>query len=156
VTFVHLGHGGDAAVWAAAQIVLVALAATDFAEHRLPNVIVLPTAAAALVLRAVFERSHLGEAALAGAIAFAVFYVLAIVARGGLGAGDVKLAGMLGFLLGWQVVGALALGIVAGGIAGGVLIVSSRATLRTSIAYGPYLALGGAIAIYALNPPPLV
>ena len=154
-TFIHLGHGADAALFAGAQVVLVALAAIDLAERRLPNVITLPTAVAALVLRVAFERSHLAEAALAGVIAFAAFFVLGLAARGGLGMGDVKLAGMLGFLLGWPVAGALALGVVAGGVGGVVLIVSSRATLRSSIAYGPYLALGGAIAIFALHPPPL-
>jgi leader peptidase (prepilin peptidase)/N-methyltransferase len=156
-TFVHLGHDADAAAYACAQVVLVVLAATDVAQRRLPNAITITTAVAALALRAAFERSHLAEAAATGAVAFAVFLALALAARGGLGMGDVKLAGMLGFLLGWPAVaGALTLGVVAGGLAGLALIVASRATLRSSIAYGPYLALGGAIAIYALNPAPLV
>jgi leader peptidase (prepilin peptidase)/N-methyltransferase len=155
-TFIHLGHGADAALYAVAQVVLVGLATIDFAERRLPNAITIPTAVVALALRAGFERSHLEQAALAGVIAFAVFFLLALVARGGLGMGDVKLAGMLGFLLGWPVVGALALGVIAGGFAGAALILSSKATLRSTIAYGPYLALGGAIAILGLNPPPLV
>ncbi len=156
-TFIHLGEGADGCVYAGAQVVLVVLAATDVAQRRLPNVITIPTSLAALALRAGFERSHLAEAAIAGAAAFAVFLVVSVVARGGLGMGDVKLAGMLGFLLGWPAVaGALTVGVVAGGLAGAALIVASRANLRSSIAYGPYLALGGAIAIFALNPAPLV
>ena len=156
VTFVHLGANANAAAWACVQVVLVALTAIDVATRRLPNVITLPTAAAALVLRALFERSELAQVAIAGAAAFAVFYVLAVVLRGGIGMGDVKLAAMLGCLLGAKVVPALAAGILFGGVWAFALIAARRVTLRSSIAYGPFLALGGALAILFTNPPPLV
>jgi leader peptidase (prepilin peptidase) / N-methyltransferase len=156
VTFIHLGAGANAAAWACVQIVLVALTAIDVATRRLPNVITLPTAAAALVLRALFERSDLAEVAIAGAAAFAVFYALALALRGGIGMGDVKLAAMLGCLLGAKVVPALTAGIFFGGVWALGLIMVRRATLRSSIAYGPFLALGGALAILFTNPPPLV
>ena len=155
-TFVHLGHDANAALWAAVQIVLVALAGYDFATRRLPNVVTLPVAALAIVLRALFERGSLQEIAIAGAVSFVVFFLLAIVVRGGFGMGDVKLASMLGFLLGSAVISALAIGIIAGGVVSAILLASSRATLHSSIAYGPYLAFGGAVAILAFNPPALV
>jgi leader peptidase (prepilin peptidase) / N-methyltransferase len=136
--------------------VLVALAAVDVAERRLPNVITVPTAAAAVVVRAIFERSALVEILVAGAAAFAVFYALAVLLRGGFGMGDVKLAGMLGFLLGSAVVGALAVGLVLGGLWALGLLAAHRTTLRSSIAYGPFLAAGGAVAILVFNPPALV
>jgi leader peptidase (prepilin peptidase)/N-methyltransferase len=139
-----------------AQVVLVALAAYDVESRRLPNRITLPVAAAAVVLRVIFERDALREVVLAGVISFVVFWVLALVMRGGLGMGDVKLAGMLGFLLGNAVVVALALGVLAGGVWSVILLGSGRAGLRSSIAYGQFLALGGAVAILASNPPPLV
>jgi leader peptidase (prepilin peptidase) / N-methyltransferase len=155
-TFIHLGHDADAALWACAQVVLVALAAIDVAIRRLPNVLTVPTAIVALLLRAIFERDHLAEVALAGVIAFAAFFLLALLMRGGFGMGDVKLASMLGFLLGWTVWQALVLGIIAGGVASILLLLARRASLRGTIAYGPHLALGGAIAILFFNPPPLV
>jgi leader peptidase (prepilin peptidase)/N-methyltransferase len=156
VTFVHLGGDTDAALWGASQVVLVGLAATDIETRRLPNVITLPVAALALLFRAVDDRSDLAEVAIAGGAAFAVFYLVAVALRGGLGMGDVKLAGMLGFLLGAQVIPALALGIVAGGIWSAALLITRRAGLRSSLAYGPFLCLGGAVAILFSGPPPLV
>ena len=92
----------------------------------------------------------------AGVVTFVVFYVLAVLLRGGLGMGDVKLAAMLGFLLGSAAFPALVIGIAAGGLWAVGLVVARKATMRSSIAYGPFLALGGAIAILAFNPPPLV
>jgi len=156
VTFVHLGRDANAALWATTQVVLVALAAIDIATRRLPNAITLPVAAAALVLRAAAERSSLAEVAIAGAAAFAVFYAIAVVARGGFGMGDVKLAGMLGFLLGRDVVPALAIGVGAAGLWALGLVLTRRAGLRSTLAYGPFLCLGGAAAILFWSPPALV
>ncbi len=155
-TFARLGLDANAAAWAAVQVVLVALAAYDLATRLLPNPVTVSVSVLALALRAAFAWSELWKVALAGAAAFLAFFVLAIVFRGGLGMGDVKLAGMLGFLLGRAVVPALAIGICAGALVALVLLASSRATLRSPIAYGPYLALGGAVAILAFHPPALV
>jgi leader peptidase (prepilin peptidase)/N-methyltransferase len=155
-TTLRFGPGVDAAAFAAVQLVLVALAAVDLATRRLPNVITIPTALAAIALRAAFERSELAGAALAGVGALLAFGVLSFALRGGVGMGDVKLAGMLGFVLGSAVVPALVLGILAGGVASIALLATGRASWKSAIAYGPYLALGGAIAILATHPPPLV
>jgi leader peptidase (prepilin peptidase) / N-methyltransferase len=155
-TFVHLGGGVDAALWALVQILLVVLARIDLATRRLPNVIQVPMALAAVVLRVLFERSALLEVVIAGGAAFGVFLGVAVVTRGGFGMGDVKLAGMLGLLLGSQVIGALVVGIFAGGVYAACLLATRRAKLRSSLAYGPFLVLGGVVAILFSNPPPLV
>jgi leader peptidase (prepilin peptidase) / N-methyltransferase len=155
-TLLRFGIDGNGMAWALVQVVLVALTAHDIATRRLPNALTVPVGLLALALRAVFERSELGQVALAGVIAFLVFYVVALLVRGGFGMGDVKLAAMLGFLLGSAVIGGLTIGIIAGGVASVVLLLLSRANLRSKIAYGPYLAFGGAIAILFLHPPALV
>jgi leader peptidase (prepilin peptidase) / N-methyltransferase len=155
-TFVHLGSDANAALWAVVQVVLVALAAIDVATRLLPNRITLPVSAAAVLLRVADERSALLEVVVAGVAAFTAFYIVALVVRGGFGMGDVKLAAMLGFLLGKAVLPALVLGVVAGGIWSALLLLTRRAGMRSSIAYGPFLALGGAVAILFSNPPALV
>ncbi len=155
-TYVHLGSDANAAAWAVVQVALVALAAIDVATRLLPNRITLPVSALALLLRAVYERSALLEVVVAGIAAFAAFYVIALLLRGGFGMGDVKLAAMLGFLLGTAVVPALVVGVVTGGVWSAVLVLTGRAGMRSSIAYGPFLALGGAAAILFANPPALV
>jgi leader peptidase (prepilin peptidase) / N-methyltransferase len=155
-TFVHLGSDADAAAWALVQVVLVALAAIDVATRLLPNRITLPVSALAVIARAADQRSALLEVVFAGVATFAVFYGLALLARGGFGMGDVKLAAMLGFLLGRAVIPALVLGVLAGGVWSAALLVTRRTGMRSSIAYGPFLALGGAAAIVLSNPPPLV
>jgi leader peptidase (prepilin peptidase)/N-methyltransferase len=155
-TLVGGGFRPDAFAFAGAELVLVALAAIDLKTRQLPNMLTFPPAFVAVILRAVFDRAHLADAALAGTGALLAFAVLAVILRGGMGMGDVKLAGMLGFLLGSAVVPALVVGIAAGGVTAAGLLALRRARLDSSIAYGPFLALGGAIAILAYHPPPLV
>jgi len=66
----------------------------------------------------------------------------------GLGMGDVKLALLLGAALGTDVVGAVLLGTVAAAVFGLVLMVRNGAEARKrAIAFGPFLALGGLIAL---------
>jgi leader peptidase (prepilin peptidase) / N-methyltransferase len=156
VTFVTLGANLNAACWAAVQVVLVVLAAIDIATRRLPNVLTVPVSLLAIGLRAAFVRDALAQVLVAGIVAFAVCAALAWALRGGFGMGDVKLAGMLGFLLGAAVVPALVLGTVVGGVAALALIATTRVRFRSHIAYGPYLAAGGVVAILGFGPPQLI
>jgi leader peptidase (prepilin peptidase)/N-methyltransferase len=110
----------------------------------------------AVVLRALFERSALAEIVIAGLVILLIVFALSLFLRGGLGMGDVKLAGMLGFLLGWKVLTALFIGAVAGGIAAAFVLSRSAEGRRSTLAYGPYLALGGALTILFAHPPPLI
>ena len=83
------------------------------------------------------------------AIGFGVFLLTALLRPGGMGMGDVKLAGLIGLATGIAGVAiALAVGIVAGGVGGLALMVGHRFDRRATMAYAPYLALGAWVALY--------
>jgi leader peptidase (prepilin peptidase) / N-methyltransferase len=155
LTLRHYGLTANGVLWSIAQVLLGFLAAWDILTRKILNVVVLPASLAVIALRAAFVPSALPEILVAGVVAFAVFVVLAIVVKGGLGMGDVKLAGLLGLLLGRAALGALLAGTVAGGIAAALLVLSGRAGRKSTFAYGPYLALGGALWILLGDPPRL-
>lgn len=153
-TFVVQGHDANALAWAGVQLVLVAISAIDIATRRIPNVLILATAVSATASRLALARGNLVETLVAGAICFGAFLLLAMRAPGALGMGDVKLAGLLGLLLGREVVAALLLGTVTGAVA--AIVVARRAgTRKATLAYGPYLGLGAAIVILFTTPPAL-
>ncbi len=152
---------GGALVLAAAaflQLALAsgALAATDVQEHRLPNALVGATAlggglalAGAAALAGRPERM-LG-ALVGGATLFALHLALALARPGGMGLGDVKLAGALGMHLGWLgpsvvLAGALAAFLLGGGIAIAVLLARGR-DRPAAIPFGPALVVGAWVAI---------
>jgi leader peptidase (prepilin peptidase) / N-methyltransferase len=154
-TLVRWGLSADGVAWGVVQVLLAAVAAYDLATRRIRNFVTVPGSLVAVLLRVAFEREALVEICVAGLVVFAAFLILALFLGGGFGMGDAKLAGMLGFLLGSAVVPALLIGTVAGGIIGAVVLALSRSR-KTTIAYGPYLALGAAISILAFSPPSLI
>jgi leader peptidase (prepilin peptidase)/N-methyltransferase len=155
-TIVHYGLSANGVAWAAVQVLLVFIAWFDVQERRILNVVVGPAVVAVIALRLAFERDALLECVLAGVVAFAVFTAFAAIVRGGLGMGDVKLAGLIGVLLGQDALYALMLGVVLGGLAAVAILATRTGTRKSAYAYGPYLALGAAIWIVIGHPPALV
>lgn len=132
--------------------VSIALAVIDVDTHRLPNSIVLPSypVLAALLGASALLTSDVETAARAAAgagILFAGYLLLAFISPRGMGMGDVKLAGVIGLVLGFSGWAALAVGTLAafllGGVVGIALIVAGRARRTTGIPFGPWM-LGGA------------
>jgi leader peptidase (prepilin peptidase)/N-methyltransferase len=86
--------------------------------------------------------------------AVAVFGGFALVGRlvlrgEALGMGDVKLAGFIGLALGVQgTVAALVLGVLLAGVVAAVLLVARVRSLRDTIAYGPFLAVGALLGLF--------
>ncbi len=147
------GLGPDGLIAAFTAAVLAVLSVVDFESHRLPNRIVLPSAALVLAARLATAPEHWQAWVGASIGAFACFLLFALVAPGGLGMGDVKLMLLLGAALGAAVLPALLLGVLAGGVAGVVVLVrEGRGARRKAIPYGPFLAFG-AIAVMLLQAP---
>lgn len=88
--------------------------------------------------------------ALAGLGAALFFYMLWRITRGrGMGFGDVKLACVLGLLLGFPgIVIALYAAFLTGAIVGVILILRGKAGLKSKIPFGPFLILGFVFAYY--------
>ena len=148
---VRYGLGAAGLIAAFTTAVLVVLSLIDFESHRLPNRIVLPSAAVVLAARLVTSPEHWQAWVGASLGAFACFFLFALVVP--LGMGDVKLMLLLGAALGGAVVPALMIGTLAGGVAGlAVLVREGRAARGRAIPYGPFLAFG-AIATLLLQTP---
>jgi leader peptidase (prepilin peptidase)/N-methyltransferase len=78
-----------------------------------------------------------------------LFLVIILVSRGGMGGGDMKLGAMLGAFLGWKaLLFALFAAIVLGGVVGVAVLVSGLRGRKDPIPFGPFLAAGGAMALF--------
>jgi leader peptidase (prepilin peptidase) / N-methyltransferase len=150
---IRYGFNADGLIAAFTCGVLVVLSVIDIESHRLPNKIVLPSAAIVLVARLATAPEHWQASLGAGLGAFAFFLVFALIYPAGLGMGDVKLALLLGFALGSAILAGLLVGTLAGGAAGIILLAKNGSEARRrAIPFGPFLAFG-AIAILLLSTP---
>jgi leader peptidase (prepilin peptidase)/N-methyltransferase len=140
--------------------VSVALALIDLDVRRLPNAIVLPSyfVVGALFVAAAVVTGDVARlaTALIGAAALGGLYLfLALVRPGAMGMGDVKLAGLIGLVLGWLGTPELLVGAFAGVGLGGVfavgLLLAGRGR-RTAMPYGPWLLAGAWVGILAGAP----
>jgi leader peptidase (prepilin peptidase) / N-methyltransferase len=141
----------EAAIAAFFCWVLVIITRTDL-EHRLiPDRIVLPSAVLVAAARTIDDPSVVWL--LSGVGAGLALFLLVLAYPKGMGMGDVKLALLMGAGLGIAVVVGLFLGFIAGAVPAIVLLVRhGRAARKQAIALGPFLALGGVIALFAGDP----
>jgi len=141
-------------LWFAAVTMVLIL--TDLDHKRIPNRILYPGTVVGLVLLAggaLFDggAGDLGRGALGGVFYFSGLFVLALIARGGFGFGDVKLAFMLGLFLAFQGWEHLLVGIFLAFFIGGVvaiaLLLTRKKGRKDAVPFGPSLVLGAWIGI---------
>jgi leader peptidase (prepilin peptidase)/N-methyltransferase len=142
------GFTWDFLVAAAFCAVLVAISATDLERRIIPNRIVLPATVVLLAAQTVLHPSV--EWILAGLAAAVAFLLVALAYPGGMGMGDVKLALLLGVVLGRTVSVALLVGMLTALIPSFAVIAKhGKAGRKMTIPFGPFLAIGGVVALFA-------
>ena len=145
--FLAFGWSGEAFVAAFFCAVLVAISATDLSHRIVPNVIVLPAAAIVLVAQTALEPSLEWLLAAFGASFF--LFLAALAYPKGMGMGDVKLALLLGAMLGRTVPVGLMLGMFAALVPSIVLLIQhGSAARKMAIPFAPFLSFGAIVALF--------
>jgi leader peptidase (prepilin peptidase)/N-methyltransferase len=130
--------------------VLIAITVTDLDRRVIPNPILIAGGIVAIAIVLATDPASLPERALWAAIASGFLMLGAIAHRDGMGIGDVKLAGLMGLYLGSAVAPALIVALAAGGVAGLAIVIREGAAAKDrAIPFGPFMALGGIVALCA-------
>jgi len=149
--FWKFGLSWDAAIASFFCAVLVVLSAIDIDRRIVPNKIVLPAAVLVLVAQTIVHPSVEWLAAGLGASLF--LFLAALAYPRGMGMGDVKLALLLGFAVGWTVPVALFAGMLAALVPSALLFARhGPAARKMAIPFAPFLALGGVLALFWGHP----
>jgi leader peptidase (prepilin peptidase) / N-methyltransferase len=133
---------------------LIALTFIDFDTQLLPDSITLPLLWGGLLLNVGNAFVPLPQAVIGAAAGYlalwSVFWVFKFVTgKDGMGYGDFKLLAALGAWLGWKMLLPIVLlSSIAGAIVGVGLILWARHGRYVPIPFGPYLALGGLVALF--------
>jgi leader peptidase (prepilin peptidase) / N-methyltransferase len=129
--------------------VLVFLGLYDLKKGIIPNKVVYPSMAAALAFNLVLQTSSFLTALGCGA-ALALILLIPALLWNKMGMGDVKLAFLIGLISGFPMgIFALVIGIFLGGLAAIFLLLFKIKGRKDEIPYGPYLAAGTLIVLFA-------
>jgi len=133
-------------------ILLVVPAALIDLKHRIiPNRLTALGAVLAVVAGLALDPAGEPERLLCGAAAGGFLLIAALAYPGGMGMGDVKLAAVLGLLLGQSVAPAVLIALISGVVVGVVVIARKGASAgrKTAVPFGPFLALGALVSVFA-------
>ncbi len=111
-----------------------------------PSKVVYPDGAVALLLSSLPEPGIV-QAVIGGGFGLALFLLIVIISRGGMGWGDVKMAALIGIVTGYLVFVALFMAVIFGGLVAVILLLFKLRKRKEGIPFAPYLSLGVMITI---------
>jgi len=135
---------------------LLAISMIDLDHFIIPNRVIYPTLAVTIPMLVVAAAadgtwSHLRNAAIGGVAGFAALFVIHFISPRGMGFGDVRLAGVIGMMLGWLGLRYLFLGLFLGfllaAVIGLALIAARLRTRKDAVPFGPFMATGAVLAV---------
>ena len=152
LTYWHYGLSAEFAVTTFYCCLFIVLGVIDVEHKLILNKIVYPAAVVALII-SVFLPSpgtidvslpwpESANGIIGGAIGFVFLLIPALIYRGGMGWGDVKMAALVGLVTGFPLVfAALLMGVVLGGLVAGILLLLRIKKRKEPIPFGPFLSL---------------
>lgn len=134
------------------SMIMITVTLTDLKYQIIPNKIIYPGIVLILALRLFINPLPLWSYLLGGAIFGGLILLIAIISRGGMGGGDIKLFFLVGLALGLQnTLLAFFISSFAGAIVGGGLLLFRKVKAKQLIPFGPFIFVGAMIAYFFGN-----
>jgi leader peptidase (prepilin peptidase)/N-methyltransferase len=142
----HYGLGIELAIILFYCCLFIVLLVIDLEHGLILNKVVYPAMAVALLISIFLPQleivPEIKQAAIGGGIGLGLFLLVVLISRGGMGWGDVKMAALIGLVVGFPLVFvALLMGIILGGLVAGVLLLFKIKKRKETIPFGPFLSL---------------
>jgi leader peptidase (prepilin peptidase)/N-methyltransferase len=127
---------------------LLALTMIDLHHKILPDRITLPGIVVGLIASATLLPSGFLSALIGVLAGGGLFYLIAVLSKGGMGGGDIKLIAMIGAFLGWQaVLLTTLLASVGGALVGGMMMLIQGKGRKYAVPFGPFLSLAAIVSL---------
>jgi leader peptidase (prepilin peptidase)/N-methyltransferase len=135
-------------------LLLVPIALIDLEHRIIPNRLTALGAVLAIAIGTALDPTGEPTRLIAGAIAGGALLIAALAYPGGMGMGDVKLAAVMGLFLGSAVAPAMLIALLVGVLFGALVVArkGAHAGRKTAVPFGPFLALGSLVAVFAGEP----
>ncbi|SFF92980.1 type 4 prepilin peptidase 1 . Aspartic peptidase. MEROPS family A24A [Desulfotomaculum arcticum] len=146
LVFIKHGFGlPSLMLWVLVSILIIA-AVIDIYHRIIPDGLVITGVLAGIPLTVIQSPDKLINGLIGFLIAGIIMLAIAVVSKGGMGGGDIKLSALMGLYLGWRgVLLALFISFFFGGMTGIFLLLSGRKGRKDPVPFGPFLALGAVL-----------
>lgn len=129
--------------------ILIAITMSDLHTKLIPNKIIFPGMVFFLIMRWFAHTLPYIDYLIGFLVGGGLFYIVAILSRGGMGGGDIKLLAMIGLVIGWKLtLVTILLSSVIGLVISGILMLFGKIKRKQPIPFGPYIALAAVIAYF--------
>lgn len=128
-----------------AVIIIVA----DYTSMLIPNKILLFFLPLFIFFRLIVPLDPWWSSLVGGALGFGLLFVIIVVSKGGMGAGDMKYFGLLGLALGFQaVLLTFLLATIYGTLSNGLLLLMKKVDRKQAVPFGPYISLAAITTLF--------
>lgn len=149
LSFYMLGFSAELIIAILFMSLLVIITISDIAYMLIPDKVLLPFAVVLLGVRLIIPLESWWDSLLGALVGFGVLYLIAVVSKGGMGGGDIKLFFVIGLVLGTaNTLLTLFLAAFIGSIAGLILLKWTGRGRKTPIPFGPSIAVAAVIAYF--------
>ncbi|WP_318615187.1 prepilin peptidase [Sporosarcina sp. YIM B06819] len=149
LSFYKLGLSGELVIALLFMSLLVIITVSDIAYMLIPNKVLLPFAVVLFGARLFIPLEPWWNSLLGALVGFGVLYVIAVVSKGGMGGGDIKLFFVIGLVLGTvHTLLTLFIAALIGTIVGTILLKRAGKGRKTPIPFGPPIAVAAVIAYF--------
>ncbi len=155
--FLKYGIGLEAMIYYAFVAALLVITFIDIDHQIIPDVITLPGIpifffASFALPQITLVESILGILIGGGSLFLVAWLYHLLTRKEGMGGGDIKLLAMMGAVIGWKgVFFTIFVASAIGTVAGLLIILKTRKTMKLAVPFGPFLAIGG-IAYILMGP----
>lgn len=144
-----IGWSGELVVALTIISMFIIIIVSDINYMLIPDKILLWFAGIFLLERIIWPLTPWWDSLLGAAVGFVLLLIIALVSKGGMGGGDVKLYALLGFILGTKLVLlSFFLSTLFGAVIGGFALLFKIVKRRQPIPFGPFIAAGTLTAYY--------
>lgn len=148
-SYIQLGFSLELIIALLFVSLLVIITVSDLSYMIIPDKVLLPFAIAFLILRWIIPTSPWWDSLLGAAVGFCVLYVIAVVSKGGMGGGDIKLFFVIGLVLGtMNTLLTLFLASLIGSVVGIYVLKKTGKGRKTPVAFGPSIAAAAILSYF--------
>lgn len=148
-SYYHIGFTYELVIALLFVSLLVIITVSDIAYMIIPDKVLLPFAIAFLILRWIIPTSPWWDSLLGAAVGFVVLFLIAVLSKGGMGGGDIKLFFVIGLVLGTiNTLLTLFLASLIGSVVGIYVLKKTGKGKKTPVAFGPSIAVAAVLSYF--------